>query len=271
MPQELEQLAEPPRLGKLISFLSAKGGIGTSCLCVNIAEMLAQKAVEKQVAVVDLVLPVGSLHYIVGVNTPDKHIVEATRLDPRLIKPDHLRPLMTYRDEWRFHLLPGAPNPEVGQDLKVERLESVISAVRQMFDFVFVDFGRALSRISLPILRNAARIVLVVSPDAATVELTKTVVQFLDSKDIRRSRIVPVLNRSVGLEGLNRPEMERELGIAIAALVPHMGGQFALANNQHQPLSLKFPNDTVTYSLQELAGALLSQLAQTAELTPTSV
>lgn len=268
LPVEPVAPAEPPKpLGKLVTFLSAKGGTGTSSLCVNIAQMLAELAKPRPVAVVDLVLPVGSLHFIVGVDTPDQHIVAASMLEARHLGPERLKPLLAHRAEWTFDLLPGAPDPEVAQALRVDRLEAVFDTLRQMYDFVFVDVGRALSRVSLPLIRKSAKVVIVTSPDAATVALTRVVLNFLETQDVRRHRLQLVLNRSVGLEGLSRPEMERELGFAIPMLVPHMAGQFSLANNQHQPLSRKFATDTVTYSLQGLTATLHEQLNQMAEET----
>jgi hypothetical protein len=38
-----------------------------------------------------------------------------------------------------------------------------------------------------------------------------------------------------------------------------MSGAFSLANNQHQPIAVKFPNDTATFVLHDLAVGLLSQ------------
>lgn len=255
--------ARPP--GKLISFLSAKGGTGTSSLCVNIAQMVGELARPKPVAVVDLVLPIGSLHYIVGVDTPDKNVVAATRLEPRHITADRIKPLLTYRSEWGFDLLPGAPDPELAQELRVDRLEAVISQLRQLYDLVFVDLGRALSRVSLPLIRQSTKVLIITSPDAATVALTKAALNFLETQDVRRHRLWLVLNRAVGLEGLSRPEMEKELGFTVSALVPHMGSQFTLANNQHHPVSRKFPNETVPFTLQGLATTLHEQLMQQAE------
>ncbi len=197
--------AEPARpLARLVSFLSAKGGTGTSSLCVNVAQMVAQMAGGKKVAVVDLVLPIGSLHYIVGVDTPDKNIVAATRLEPRHITAERLQPLLTRREEWGFDLLPGAPDPEMAQELKVERLEPVLSTLRQMYDLVFVDFGRALSRISLPFIRHSAKVVIITSPDAATVALTKTVLNYLDLQDVRRHRLHGGAGRGL-VSGRNEP------------------------------------------------------------------
>ena len=259
---------EPARAaGKLVGFLSAKGGTGTSSVCVNLAQMAATRLAPNSVAVVDLVLPIGSLHYIVGVDLPEKNIIAASRLEARQIQPDRLRTLLVRLEQWGFDLLPGALDPEAAQGLKVKRLEAVLTTLRQMYAVVFVDFGRALSRVSLPFLRQAAKVMLITSPDAATVALTKTVLGYLEAQKVRRHRLQLLLNRSVGLEGLSRTEMERELGVTIGTLIPHMGGHFTLANNHHAPVGLKFPNETAVYSLQTMADALVDQLAHMVDET----
>lgn len=267
--QTVEAVGEDPRpLGKIIAFFSAKGGTGTSSLCVNVAHLFAERVEPKTVAVVDMVLPIGSLHHIVGVETPDRTIVAASQLEPRHINAERMNLLMTQPDGWNFRILPGAPDPDAAQQLKVERLEAVIGELQRMFDYVFIDFGRALSRISLPFIRQSSRIALITSPDVATVSLTRIALNFFDTQDVRRNRIYLLLNRAVGLEGLSRAELERVLGFPVRQLIPHMSGQFSMANNQHRPVSLKFPNDSVTYTLQEIAATLAEQLAQTSELTP---
>jgi CheY-like chemotaxis protein len=52
--------------GFLIVFLSAKGGTGTSSLCANLAMTIHHSKPESRVAVVDMVLPIGSIAPIVG-------------------------------------------------------------------------------------------------------------------------------------------------------------------------------------------------------------
>ena len=52
--------------GKLFAFLSAKGGTGTSSLCANLATLLTMANSNHRVAVVDMVLPIGSIAHIVG-------------------------------------------------------------------------------------------------------------------------------------------------------------------------------------------------------------
>lgn len=252
-----------PPAGQIVAFLSAKGGTGVSSLCVNTAHLFAERA-GKRVAVVDLVLPIGSLGYIVGVDTPGQNLVAATRLEGAQLTAETLQPMLSQPRGWKLHLLPGAPDPQTAQDLRVDHVEAVITELRRAFDVVFVDCGRTLSRISLPLLRQAAKIMLVVSSDLATVALTKTVLLFLDSQGIRRKNIGLVLNRAVGLEGLSRPELERELGLAVCSLVPHLSDQFALANNQHVPLVTRLASNTVLFTLQDLTDYIAAGLHEPA-------
>ena len=66
LPRLLNIVQTPEKQGKLIVFLSAKGGTGTSSLCANIATCLASAKTDNKVAVMDLVLPIGSIAHIVG-------------------------------------------------------------------------------------------------------------------------------------------------------------------------------------------------------------
>ncbi len=61
-----EESIVPGKRGILEVFLSAKGGTGTSSLCANIAMCLGSEKIETKVAVMDLVLPIGSIADIVG-------------------------------------------------------------------------------------------------------------------------------------------------------------------------------------------------------------
>jgi hypothetical protein len=60
---------------------------------------------------------------------------------------------------------------------------------------------------------------------------------------------------------MTKSDAERMIGLQIRNLFPYMGGNFALANNQHQPIAQKFPNDTATVVMKEAA----DEMAQLAE------
>jgi pilus assembly protein CpaE len=248
--------------GLLIVFLSAKGGTGTSSLCANFAQTIAHAHPEASVAVADMVLPIGSIAQIVGYEGQE-NIVTASDMKSQDTTGDYFMQHLTELADWKFHLLAGSPDPESSNHLKSERIWDIISALRSAYDFVLVDLGRSLSRISLPLIQNADAAVLIVSNDLSTVMLTKTLWDYLKGKGMSANFLYPILNRAVGLEGLTKPEAEKILGFEIRTAMPYLGSNFTLANNQRQPFSLKFPKDTAAIVFKENAQQLVELARRT--------
>jgi CheY-like chemotaxis protein/MinD-like ATPase involved in chromosome partitioning or flagellar assembly len=254
--QEEEKKSEPEKHGSLFVFLSAKGGTGTSSLCANIAMCVASERTDQKVAVLDLVLPIGSIAHIVGYK--DRlNLVSASMQDPTQITAAFFRDSLPQIFGWDFYLLAGAPDPESANHLTGERISQILDAVLETYDFVFVDLGRSLSRISLPIIQKAGIVVLILTTDLATAQLTQTVWEYLQSQDVDRRSIYLIQNRAVGLEGLSRPEVEKMLGLSINVTTPYMGDNFTVVNNRHEPVISRFQNDSVSLLLKQTAHELV--------------
>ena len=242
----------PKKQGKLITFISAKGGTGTSSLCANIAMCLATEKADKKVAVIDLVLPIGSIAHILGY-TERFNLITAARLAPDQMTAEYFKDNLPHISGWYFHLLAGAPDPESANQLPVERVGDILKAILESYDFIFVDLGRSLSRISLPIIQKADVIVMILSTDLATAELTMTVLEYLKDQGVDSQRIFPIQNRAVGLEGLTRLELEKRIGLPIGVTMPYMGDNFTVANNRHEPLATRLQNDSSILLLRQAA------------------
>lgn len=243
--------------GLLMTFQSAKGGTGTSSICANIAMNMMANQPEVRVAVVDLVLPIGSVASIVGYDGL-QNIVTVSDLPPEVATPGFFMDTLPKMNVWRFNLLAGSPDPESSVHLKVARVVDIISALKDAYDYVLVDIGRALSRITLPLIQNADLNILVVSTDTSTISLTKTVLEYMKGKGVNPSAIYTILNRAVGLEGLSKADAEKALDIPIRAALPYLGGNMALANSQHQPFTLKFPKDSASIVFQDAAKEMVT-------------
>ncbi len=238
--------------GLLMVFLSAKGGTGTSSMCANIAMNIGQNLPEARVAVVDMVLPIGSIAPIVGYEGT-QNIVTITEMQPEETTPEFFRDKLINLTTWHFNLLAGSPDPESSNHLKAGRIGEIISVLKESYDFVLIDIGRSLSRITLPLIQNADLNVLVVSTDASTVSLTKTILDYVKSKGVNMASVYALLNRAVGLEGLSKLEAEKVLGIPIKVTMPYLSSNMAFANSHHHPFTLKFPKDTASIVFQEAA------------------
>ena len=253
--------------GLLIAFLSAKGGTGTSSLCANIGMSIASHMSPSSVVVVDLVLPFGSIAPIVGQDDKIFNLITVSEKERDVINSDYFLERLPVIPQWLFHLLPGSPDPDAAGRLNVENLPHVIDILRKSYDYVLVDLGRSLSRISLPIIENANLIALVMGIDLSAVASTKIVWEYLNSLGVHENRLFPILNRAVGLEGLTKAEAEKILGLDIKLMMPYMMGNFTLANNQHTPISVKYPTDTASMVLKQSALDISHQAIEASEVS----
>jgi MinD-like ATPase involved in chromosome partitioning or flagellar assembly/ActR/RegA family two-component response regulator len=244
--------------GLLIVFASAKGGTGTSSLCANIATMIAHEQPESRVVVMDMVLPIGSIAPIIGY-TGGQNIVTVMDMNADEVTSEFFRDQLAMLNTWQFHLLAGAPDPESSNHLKVDRIWDIVKMLKSAYDYVIIDLGRSLSKFSLSLIQHADLLSLIVGTDLSMVSLTKTLWDYLRAKGVDPSSVYTILNRAVGLEGLTKPEAEEILGLEINTAMPYLGSNFALANNQHQPFTLKFPKDTAAIVLKETALEMITR------------
>jgi pilus assembly protein CpaE len=239
--------------GLVIVFLSGKGGTGTSSLCANIGMSIAQNIQSAKVILLDLVLPMGSIAQIVGHEDEQFNLITVSNQPNNELSPDYLSKKCELIPQWLFGLLPGSPDPGTAAKLDIGKIPAIIAALRKKYDYVLVDVGRSLSRISLPVIEEADLIVLVLSTDLSTVTLTKKLWEFLGEQGVTPDKVFAILNRAVGLEGVTKMEAEKILGIDIKLMVPYMMSNFSLANNQHVPILTKFPLDTASMVLKQAA------------------
>jgi Flp pilus assembly CpaE family ATPase len=246
-----KQSSEKQR-GLSFVFVSAKGGTGASSLCVNIGMNIAQQIAQSTVAVMDMVMPIGAIADIVGYKG-DFSVANVADLPEGEVTTEYLRANLPVPNHWLLHLLPGCPTPKAANKLQIDHIPHIVEALRSSFNYVLIDLGRSLSRISLPIIKSADLIVLVVSTDLSTVTHTKKLWEYFQEEGIEPKKVFPFLNRAVGLEGLTKMEAEKMLGLEIRMTMPYLMGNFTLANNQNTPLSLKYPSDTASMILKEAA------------------
>lgn len=242
--------------GILIVFSSAKGGTGTSSLCANYAMTICNTKPEAKVVVVDLVLPIGSIAPIVGYEG-DVDLVSIAKLPAFKTTGEFFYKQLPEIDLWQFQLLAGATDPARANDLDATRIPEIIQELKSAFDYVVIDLGRSLSRISLPLIQKADLLVLIMSTDQSTITLTRQAWDYLQAQDVDAENVYTILNRAVGLEGITKAEAEEIIGIPIKTAIPFMGTNFALANNLHQPIITKYPNDTAAIVFKDTTNDMI--------------
>ena len=242
--------------GLLFAFLSAKGGTGTSSLCANLAMNMADQDQSAQVVVADLSLPMGTIAGIVGYTGPE-NLATISRRPASTTNGAFLRDHLPRIPTWDLYMLAGSPDPESSSEIDFLRADQLIGALQSSFDIVVVDLGRTLSRISMPLIKQADVVALVVGADLTTASLSKTVWEYLGGKGVQSESVYVIMNRTVGLVGLTKEEVEKIVGLPVRAAMPYLAENVSLANYQHQPYCMKFPADTASIILGETAGQMV--------------
>ncbi len=250
---EGKRLQSQERRGLLFVFVSAKGGTGTTSLCANIGMSLVKHLSPSTAAVVDMALPFGTIAPLVGCHESAFNLVTVSERPAMDITPEFFRANLESPANWLFRLLPGSPDPDAAQRLNIANIPVMLDALRKEFDYVILDIGRSLSKVTMPIIEEADLLALIVSTDLSTVALTRKFWTYLESHGCTAQQAFPILNRAVGLEGVTKTEAEKAIGLEIKLTMPYMTGNFTLANNQNMPVLVKFPNDTASLVLKQAA------------------
>lgn len=241
-----DQVQKP--VGRLLVFMSAKGGAGSTTLATNFAIALAQKT-DESTLLIDLDLPLGDAALSLGIASENSTIdaLEAgERLDGQLLKT-----LLTcHRSGICVLAAPGCclPCRPTG-----EGIDCLISVARQSFNNVVVDAGSRLDP-SLSLFQTADIIYLVTQ--AGVSELRNTNRLITDYFAEAGPRLQIVLNR-IGSHaaGISEDHVVRSLMRLPKWKIPD--DSVAVREMQTNATPLVFAPSAIAAPFRAMAGAVL--------------
>ena len=254
-------------IGRMIAFIGARGGVGSSTLCHNTGWCVAEE-LEINTTIVDLDLPFGTVALDFN-DEPGQSVADALcapeRLDDVLLE----RVLLKRGDHLSLFAAPASL--ERDYDMGIEAYESVLDAVRQASSCVMIDLPHNWLPWVKATLIAADEIVVVASPDLACLRNTKNLVELL--RHDRPNDVAPrlVLNM-VGMP--KRPEIPvkdfaETIGIDPALVLPHEPLLFGQAANNGQMLAELGQKSPVVDGIRRFAGVLTGRkVAGTVQAKP---
>src|SRR5690606_9872400 len=139
------------RKGRVLAFLPAKGGSGSTFLSTNLAYALAARG--QRVALIDLNLRCGDPALFLGEARPATTIAglarDVSRLDPTFLESSMMEVAPNLR------VLASPDTPEGAMDVTPAAVERILSVARERFDFVLLDMGRLLDGAAVRALDQA--------------------------------------------------------------------------------------------------------------------
>lgn len=227
-----KQVAAPAlRPGKIMTFVSNKGGVGKSTLATSLACGLAQRH-PGQVLLVDVSLQLGVCAALLDVK-PTTSLTDAARerkrLDETLIRQ------LALVHPGGLHLLAAPANAVEAAEIDDQTISRILTLARRAYDFVIVDSFPLLDQIMMSVLDLSDRVYLVLESVVPTVLGMVKLVQLLDSLGLPRDRQRIILNRYTGSsDNLKPAAVANRLGRPVDLVVP-WSKKIAVAANIGRP------------------------------------
>lgn len=202
--------------GKLLGFLSAKGGCGATTIACHLAVAL-QQVTQGNILLSDLDMTAGIVRFLMRAETPHSILDAAQnvhRLDLSFWKAlaSHGLP--------RLEVIPAPAEPAITEFLDPAPFREVLRFVRTQYDWVISDLGHGLSPFSRALLEEMDEVFVVANLEVPTLHRTKDTVQALKKIGFREGCLHLILNRMVRRCDLPSEKLETILGLEVHTQLP---------------------------------------------------
>jgi pilus assembly protein CpaE len=220
--------------GRVIAFIGASGGVGSSTIAGNVAFQLA-KVYDDEAALVDLDLAFGTVGLDFNMDSPQtaaQALAQAERLDDQMIE----RFLVRHSDN--LALLTAPADGDTGSDVDAAAVDRLIETLRRNAAWVALDLPHSWSGWVRHVLDAADDIVITAVPTLASLRNAKIAADALNARRRNDAPVRIVLNHVGGAPKTDIPtkDFAGTLGVKPTILVPHEPGLFAQAANSGRPL-----------------------------------
>jgi Flp pilus assembly CpaE family ATPase len=148
-------------------------------------------------------------------------------------------------------------SPTEAGEIAPASVQPLAASLRQAFPLTVLDLPSLLSGTTAVALTSADRVLLIVTPDVASLQSTVVALQALSTIGVDDDRIWLVLNTPGGVGGLSPEAVSRSLKRSPVATIPYEPGMPA-ALNARRPLMLTSPKSAAAQAIGALAAQLLS-------------
>ena len=252
---------KPSIRARVLGFLGAKGGAGTTTLAVNVAVALAQRAGgDHQVLLADMQSGMAASSVQLGLQRHGGIV----RLLDQPIDDLGAKVVEAQLDEHRtgVRLLTGQVEPPgVAMSVSPAHAEVILQRLGAMVDYLLLDLGVGLGEVNRSVLPACDRVVVAIEPDRVALTLAQSLLNELTaSLNLARDRIsVVMVNKAPAAAAVNQELVEGRLQQDLAGVVtPAPGLAFQAAENGTPMVTLQ-PDSLVAQQFRAIA----EHLAQT--------
>jgi pilus assembly protein CpaE len=241
-----------PKIGRVITVFSPKGGTGKTVTATNLATALA-KHEQKRTLLIDLDLQFGDASIVMGIE-PEKTIFDLV-VAPGELDFEKLAGYTT-KHPCGLDVLPAPLRPEDAELVTESKITRLLEVARECYDTIVVDTSPFFHGPMLATLDRTDELIVLIGLDVPTLKNVRLALQTLELLSFPAHRARFVLNRANSKVGLSKKEIEAALKVEIANEIPSER-VVPISVNRGNPAVLAEPGSDYTKAIRELAKAVL--------------
>ena len=238
--------------GKVILFAHAKGGVGTTCLAVNTAVLLAAQS-SKPVGLLDLDVEFGDSAVYLNLH-PSRTLADLKAPPGALVDETLFEGFVT--ESGSVRLVVGSDFPERAELVTLPAIQLAIDRLSATCQYVLVDAPASFRERTLTALDTCDLVFLVTSASLPSLKATRRCLVLLETLGVSPGRVLLVLNHStthaMDFESIavvlgRRPDIEI-----------HNAPSLDTAASTGRPLVAANPSDPLVEDLRKLSDTILA-------------
>ncbi len=245
--------------GRLISVFSTKGGVGKTCVAINVAAAMARRSTEP-VVLIDGDLQFGDVSVMLSLQSQNTVLDAAAAVqygDLELVQT------LADKDPATGLLVLPAPIESMPTDaLLPGEMVNICAALQAIAGHVVIDLPSVFNEYVLAIIEASDEVLLVGSMDIPSIKNLKIGMQQLDLQAIAGPKLRLVLNHANAKVKLDVKEIERVLGMSANFPIPD-DLAMPISVNAGRPVVVDDPKSPVARALDHIAESLLGPNAST--------
>lgn len=219
--------------GTLISFMGAKGGVGTTTLAVHMAVYLA-KSHNKRTLLIDTRPALGHVSIYLGLDSSKFHFQDVVknvrRLDSALLEAS----VATHSTG--LQVLSSPDNYDNLDGMDADSVKRTLEFLLSEYDYIVMDCASELNGIALAVMQSSARIYLVASPELGAVRDLSRYLDMLTQEPHISEKVHVVLNRCSSRFAVNEEQIEKAIKQEVEVRLPNSYTDVVRAINLGEPL-----------------------------------